>query len=229
MPRAAALSWQRFEQAAERYEDWYETRRGRRASRAERQLLSRLLAEFPHARSALEVGCGTGHFTAWLAERCRRVVGLDRAPGMVTELRRRHPGIPAVVGDAQRLPLEGGTVDVVIFVTTLEFLDTPETALAEAVTVARRGVIVVALNRWSLGGLSRRWGTQARRPLLGGARDHSLVSLSRMLRHAAGRRLCGLRRASTLFPDGLWNVRSRLPLGEVIGVAALLANPRRER
>jgi SAM-dependent methyltransferase len=217
--------WEAFEQAAPAYEAWYETPRGKRAGRAERDLLEWLLAPLPNLDGVLEVGCGTGHFTAWLAERYRRVVGLDRAPGMVTELRRRHPRIPAVVGDAHRLPLDGGTVDVVIFVATLEFLDAPETALAEAVTVARRGVIVVALNRWSLGGLSRRWGSQARRPLLGGARDLSLVSLTRMLRHAAGRRLCGLRQASTLFPDGLWNARSRLPLGAVIGMAALLTSP----
>jgi SAM-dependent methyltransferase len=217
-----AASWEAFEQAAATYEAWYARPRGQRAAAAERALLDWLLAPFPRAACVLDVGCGTGHFTGWLASRGSRVIGLERAPAMLAGLRRRHPRLPVVLADAHRLPFRGATVDVAVCVTTLEFLERPDEALAEAVRVARRGVVLVVLNRWSLGGLSRRWGPQSRRPLLGLARDYAVPALVGHLRQAAGGRLERLRWTSALFPDGLWRVRAPVPLGDVLGVAAVL-------
>jgi ubiquinone/menaquinone biosynthesis C-methylase UbiE len=212
-------TWQLFERHAARYEGWYASPRGRRADRAERALLERLLAPFGAARSALEVGCGTGHFTRWLAGRMPHVVGLDRAPAMLAEASRHHPRLLLVQGDAHHLPIRGRSVDLSVFVLTLEFLDDPAGALAEAVRVTRRGLVVVALNRWSLGGFSRRWGRDARRPLLGQARDVTLAALRGLASAAAGPRLRALRWASALFLDGLVGPRAGMPLGGVIGVA----------
>jgi SAM-dependent methyltransferase len=169
------------------------------------------------------VGCGTGHFAAWLRRSSIDVVGLDRSPAMLAELRRGHAAIPVVVGDAGRLPVRSGAVDVVVLVTALEFVEDPDAALSEAVRVARRGLVLLLLNRWSLGGLSRRIGPQARRPILSSARDTSLVALRRAVRAAAGERLRSMRWASSLFPDGLWAARCRVPLGDVIGMAVILS------
>jgi ubiquinone/menaquinone biosynthesis C-methylase UbiE len=220
-----AMPWAIFERAAGQYEAWYGTAAGRRADQAERALLQWLLQRFPTAGSVLDVGCGTGHFTAWLATQRVRAVGLERAPAMLAEMRLKWPYLPAVLGDAHQLPFRGGAVDVVVFVTALEFLEEPVQALVEAVRVARQGVIVVALNRWSLGGLSRRWGAQAKRPLLGQARDYSMRELRTLLCRAAGPRLQAVCWASTLLPDGLWRRRTRIALGDVLGLAAVLAAP----
>jgi ubiquinone/menaquinone biosynthesis C-methylase UbiE len=214
-----AGAWRLFERAAAGYESWYATRRGRRADLAERVLLDRLLAPFAGAQSALEVGCGTGHFTGWLAGRIGHVVGVDRAPAMLAEARRHHPTLRLVRGDAHRLPIRSRIIDVSVLVLTLEFLEEPERALTEAVRVARRGLVVVALNRWSVGGLSRRWGRDARRPLLGRAEDFTLSSLRGLASTAAGPRLRGLRWASALFPIGLVAGSGRLPLGGVVGLS----------
>jgi SAM-dependent methyltransferase len=216
------VPWEIFERAASHYEDWYTTPRGEHAEQAERALLEWLLRLFPGARSVLEVGCGTGHFTTWLTRQGLWVLGLDRAPAMLTELHRRAPALPVIVSDAHRLPVGGRAVDLVMFVTTIEFLEEPDMALAEAVRVARRGLLLVVLNRWSQGGLSRRWGPQARGSLLGQARDFSLGSLRALVRKAAGGRLQEIHWTSTLFPDGLWRVRAPLPVGDVIGMAAVL-------
>lgn len=217
------MSWRLFERAAEGYEAWYATARGRRVDEAERALLAWLLAPFADARSVLDVGCGAGHFAAWLRGHALDVIGLDRSPAMLAELRRRHAAIPAIVGDAGGLPVRTGAVDVALLVTTLEFVERPEAALSEAVRVARQGLVVVVLNRWSLGGLSRRVGPQARRPILGAARDLSLFALRRMARVAAGDRLQSLHWASSLFPDGFWAARWRVPIGDVIGMAVVLS------
>lgn len=212
-----------FARDAAGYETWYATPRGQRVDRAERALLEGLLAPFATARSALEVGCGTGHFTRWLAGRLPRVAGLDRAPAMLAEARRHRPHLSLVQGDAHHLPIRSRAVDLSVFVISLEFVDRPALALAEAVRVARQGMLVVTLNRWSLGGFSRRWGTDARRPRLGRARDVTLASLRELASTAAGPRLCALRWAGALFPGGLVRMPAPIPLGDVIGVAVELA------
>jgi SAM-dependent methyltransferase len=220
-------AWQAFEAAAGRYEEWYGTSRGRRVSEAERALLAWLLDPLGPLERVLDVGCGTGHFTAWVGQRCPHTIGLDRAPAMAREVRRRDLRLPVVLGDAHRLPFRPRSVDAVMLVTSLEFLEEPTAALTQAVEVTRRGIVLVALNRWSLGGWSRRWGRESGQPLLGTARDFSLGSLRAMLRRAAGRRLAGIRWASTLFPDGLWRLRAPVPLGAVIGMVAMLSGESR--
>lgn len=216
------MPWEIFERAAERYDAWYETPQGQRADRAERALVDWLLACFPDAETLLDIGCGTGHTTAWLAARSLRVFGLDRSPAMLGQMRASHGGLPAILGDAHHLPVRDGAVDLTLLLTTLEFLEDPLGALAETVRVSRRGVLLVVLNRWSAGGLSRRIGPQARGSLLGQARDMSAAELRAMARRVAGSRLESVHCASTLLPDGLWAVRTRLPFGDVLGVAIML-------
>ena len=216
------MSWERFDQAAPRYEGWYRTARGSSAAWAEERLLGRLLNWFPSSRSALEIGCGTAHFARWLAHEGVEVIGLDRSPAMLAEARRLAPGLSLSCADAHRLPFRNRSVDLAIFMTTLEFLDSPSDALLEAVRVARAGVIVLALNRWSVGALSRRWGSEAKGELLRHADDLSLPRLRVMLRGAADPRLRELHWASAVFPGPLRPAVAPIPVGEVLGVAAVL-------
>jgi uncharacterized protein YceH (UPF0502 family)/protein-L-isoaspartate O-methyltransferase len=51
----------------------------------------------------VEVGCGPGHVTAYLAEAGAEASGLDLSPGMVAEARRRFPDGSYDVGDLRRL------------------------------------------------------------------------------------------------------------------------------
>ncbi len=216
------MSWQLFERYASDYEQWYETRRGRRIAQAEQDLLAWLLRALPGARSILEVGCGSGLFTRRLAGEGFRSVGLDRSPAMIGALRERAPEIPALLGDALALPFRDASVDVVLFVTSLEFVSDPLQALREAVRVARRGVVLLVMNRLSLGGLSRQVGPQSRRPLLSQARDFRASVLESLALQAGGGRSVGIRWAGTLFPWPFRGWRGRLPLGDVIGVALVL-------
>jgi SAM-dependent methyltransferase len=216
------MTWEHFEQTAARYEAWYETRAGRRVSQAERLLIRRLLRQFPASASTLEIGCGTAHFTKWLAEGRLEAFGLDRSPAMLAEAQRLARGLPLVRADAQRLPVGDRCVDLAFLITTLEFLASPFDALQEAVRIARRGVIVVALNRWSIGGLSRRWGRKAKGELLRHAQDFSLPRLRAMLRRAAKHRLREVRWASAVFPAPFHEASAPIPFGEVVAITAAL-------
>lgn len=54
----------------------------------------------------LEVGCGAGRCTGWLALHFDRVVGLDVAPSMIREARRlvTAPNVTFTLGDGETLP-----------------------------------------------------------------------------------------------------------------------------
>jgi len=136
-------------EAARRYEEWYETGFGRRADAVERRLLGRHLEDFEGARSLLEIGCGTGHFAdLWAAsELCS--TGIDLAPDRLGFSRRTRPSFPVVRGEALRLPFRDRSFDVAALVTALEFMSPPAAAVEEAARVARRGLLIGALNRWS--------------------------------------------------------------------------------
>jgi SAM-dependent methyltransferase len=195
----------------------------RKVDRAERALLERLLSQFPQVRSVLEIGCGTGHFARWFASRLSFAIGLDRAPAMLADFRTASPGIPLVLGDAHRLPIRDGGVDLSALVVSLEFMDDPSAALAEATRVASKGTVLVVLNRWSCGGISRTIGPQRRRRILSQARDYSLRSLKTMAVKAAGRRLQRIVWTSTLFPDCFWRISLPIPVGDVLGMALVLS------
>jgi SAM-dependent methyltransferase len=218
-----AEAYQPFNEAdaAGGYEDWYETK-GRRADLLEKRLLARLLAEFPQARSVLEVGCGTGHFTRWLADQGVRAVGLDRSEVMLTEARRRS-GARYVLGDAQALPFADRTWDLVVLITTLEFVPDAERALAEAVRVARQGVLLGVLNRWSW--VARSYRRSGRSPWKS-ARFFTPGELKRLVRRIAGGRLQGIRWRTALWPVPFLE-ELPLPFGGFIGMAARLAEEKR--
>ena len=90
----------------------------------------------------LEVGCGEGVVTQRLAARVPRVIGLDLdVPALRTAWAARD-GIEFVAGDAHALPFDDGAFDAVALIESLQLIDDPHRALAEAARVARRRVLV---------------------------------------------------------------------------------------
>lgn len=201
---------------AQRYEAWYGGA-GKDADILEKDLLGKLLRLFPNARSVVEVGCGTGHFTRWMAERGLQAVGLDISEPMLAQARRQ--GGPSYrSGDAEALPFADRSHDVVALITTLEFLPHPARALAEAVRVARQGVLLGALNRWSL--LTLRYRLSGK-PMWRCARFFGPWELAALMRQAAGGRMKSMTWRTTLWP--IASVRDLpLPWGGFIGVAVQL-------
>ncbi len=207
------------EKVAAHYEAWYESPEGRRADALEKALLTHLLARFSGARTVLEVGCGTGHFSRWMQAQGMRVVGLDLSGPMLAQARAMN-GVPLIQGDAHRLPIASGAFDLVVMVTTLEFLRCPREAIAEALRVARHGLILGVLNRWSPLGLSRRLAGLFRPTVYRAARFYSVGELKRLLRAAAGPPAHILWR-TTLFPRGCPWQQAALPWGGFIGMAVV--------
>jgi len=194
------------------YEAWYETT-GRRADRLEKALLRRLLAVFARARTLLEVGCGTGHFTRWFGEQGLQVIGLDFSSPMLAEAVRLG-SLPYVQGDALALPFRAGAFDLVALITTLEFVNDPVQALAEATRVARHGLILGVLNRHSLLAWQRK---RSGEPLWQAARFFTPAELARLVQQAAAGKQVKIVWRTTLWP--VWPRELPLPWGGFIGLA----------
>ena len=201
---------------ASRYEQWYGAE-GKSADILEKELLGKLLDLLPTARSVLDVGCGTGHFTRWLAERSLEAVGLDASEPMLNEARRLG-GPRYIPGDAHLLPFADRSYDVTALITTLEFLPDPARALAEAARVARRGVLLGVLNRWSV--LTLRYRLSGK-PMWRASRFFGPWELAAMARRAAGARTNAVTWRTTLWPVPV--VRDLpLPWGGFIGAVVQL-------
>jgi SAM-dependent methyltransferase len=146
---------------------------------------------------------------------------LDRSLEMLREVPPEERA-RCVHGDAGALPFPDGSFDAVAFVTTLEFVSDPGRALAEAFRVARRGVVVGALNRHSLLGrrLRRRGG-----PIWSSARLFAVRELRQLVAGAAGGREPRIVVRTSLWP--LWPGSLALPWGGFIGLAAVVSGPGR--
>lgn len=110
-----------------------------------REILLGLFGEMPSgpARKILDVGCGTGQFTPALS-RWGRVVGVD----LSSQAFRLHPGnadqeLILVRGDAQRLPFQQHSFDLVWASSILEHLKDDRLALQEIQRVLKPGGRVV--------------------------------------------------------------------------------------
>ena len=99
---------------------------------------------FPAGARVAEVGCGPGPVARALASQpgVATVVGVDPSPIFIAkgrELARDIPNVRFVEGDARALPLEDGSLDVLVFHTTLCHVPDPERALTEASRVLVAG------------------------------------------------------------------------------------------
>ncbi len=72
----------------------------------------------------LDVGCGTGHLTAQIAESGAEVVGVDRSPEMIAAARKAFPNLRFEITDARKLPFES-EFDAVFSNATLHWIHEP--------------------------------------------------------------------------------------------------------
>ena len=113
---------------------------------AERTAWDRIFDLVLAGRSALDVldaGCGTGFLSLELASRGHRVCGVDFAPAMLAEARRKATQQGAEVrfeeADAEQLPFSSASFDLVVSRHVLWTLPHPEMAIDEWVRVLRDG------------------------------------------------------------------------------------------
>lgn len=93
------------------------------------------------AGHVLDLGCGTGSLSLLAAERGHRVTGVDLAPGMLEQARRKLAGHDAefLLGDAASPPVRAGAYDVVLARHVLWALPDPAAAVRHWWSLLRPG------------------------------------------------------------------------------------------
>ena len=174
--------------AASELEAWYQSETGQAIFHLQMDTIFRLLKPRKGER-LLDVGCGVGAHLQRFKREGLSATGVDPSPEAL-DLAGARLGSRAGLfpGRAEDLPFEDNDFDLVTMINTLELVENPREALAEAVRVARRRVLVGVLNCFSLTGAG--WRIKG---LLGSERarrfrQYSWWSLTDMLKNATGSR-----------------------------------------
>jgi SAM-dependent methyltransferase len=165
---------------------WYSTPKGAAAVRIQWDLMVRLLRPMRGER-LLDVGCGPGFHLSLFKELGLSVSGVDPSwSGLNIAKERLGHAAELRHGFAEDLPFSDNEFDIVSLITTLEFVDDPFKALAEAARVARSRVLVGCLNSLSLTALYRRMRGLIFSDVYSGARFFNPYELKGLMRQILG-------------------------------------------
>lgn len=92
----------------------------------------------------LDLAAGTGKLTAGLLRHSADVVAVEPDTAMLAELRRALPGVRALAGAAERIPLDDGSVDAVVVGQAMHWFDAKR-AFAEMARVLAPGGVAAGL------------------------------------------------------------------------------------
>lgn len=113
----------------------------------------RFASEFCNDREVLDVACGSGQGLGYLAKVAKRVVGGDYDDKILHIAAKHYLGrVEVKKMDAQALPFQNESFDVVIFYEALYYLEFPEKFVSEAYRVLRHNgtLIICTVNKdWS--------------------------------------------------------------------------------
>jgi len=120
-----------FDSIAADYDSWYITDLGRAVDQVENELLQSMFT--PNGDKVLEIGCGTGLYTARLAAKGLKVTALDISGRMMVKAKERLKslGLTAewINADVTEVLDQLETYNGILSVTALEFIPNPEEVL----------------------------------------------------------------------------------------------------
>lgn len=130
-----ALVARRFSAAAGRYGD------GAALQQAGAAALLARLGHYPQGQRLLDLGCGTGAHLPVLATHAAELLAVDLAPNMVARAQAR--GYPALVADAEQLPLAAASFDRIFSNLMVQWLDGLGPVLAECKRLLQPGGVAL--------------------------------------------------------------------------------------
>ena len=171
---------------AQSYEQWWSKLKVDWTVSMEFDLMINLLN--PAAgESILDIGCGSGVSCRPLLARELNVTGIDPSPYMLDlSLVNLGNKVDLYRGFAEDLPFDDNSFNHALFFLSLEFVDDPAAAVAEACRVAKDRVFFGFLNRYALKGIHRRVAGLSTHPTFRHARFFSIWDVKKLVRSALG-------------------------------------------
>lgn len=104
----------------------------------------------PTCGAVVDLGCGTGDLLPLLCRKAKTVIGVDNAPGMLAEARKRHRldenQVSLRVGDLVHLPLRDEEVDCAVMTMVLHHVSEPEKVISEIAKVLKKGKLFILID-----------------------------------------------------------------------------------
>lgn len=126
-----------YNQIADDYDKWYQTPIGKQIDEWEKNLFSLHLKKLK-TQNILEIGAGTGHWTEFLSKNGFSVTGIDIAEQMLEQANKKKiPNTTFKVISAETLPFEDKSIENIVAITSLEFIENQEKAISEIFRVLK--------------------------------------------------------------------------------------------
>jgi len=90
----------------------------------------------------LDMGCGTGNYSAALQSVAGNVIGIDASIGMIGQARTKSPALQLVHGNVMSLPFDSQIFDGVFTIQVLHHIKNKQVFLKEAYRVLRKGAYI---------------------------------------------------------------------------------------
>jgi len=128
-----------FDNIADHYDRWYETKHGATYDRFEKKAVDKLIWNRTEGKMLLDVGCGTGHWSKFFSTKGYQTTGIDISERMVTIAKNKDIARSSFhVMDGHRMSFADNSFDIVAAITTLEFTTNPNAMIAEMARCVRK-------------------------------------------------------------------------------------------
>ena len=104
------------------------------------------VANIQSGEIAADIGAGTGFITEGLIQRGLRVIAIDQSEAMLQELKKKFKSAGEIdyrKGEAEKLPVEGDSIDYVFANMFLHHVELPSIAIKEMVRILKPGGMLV--------------------------------------------------------------------------------------
>jgi len=136
---------------ANNYDAYYQTELGKKVDEIEKRIISNLIKDMPRY-PMLELGCGTGHWSAFFIEEGFKLTGIDISKAMLRLAKQKDINADFYIANAQKLPFNSDSFQIVSSITMLEFVEDRDKVLLEIYRILKPGgwVILGCLNANSI-------------------------------------------------------------------------------
>lgn len=86
-------------------------------------LIVQEIAELCKDKIVVDLGCGTGTYLLPAMTYTTQIIGVDSSKLMLNYTKKKYPEVPLILCDAQNIPIADGSVDTVLCIGLLEYVD----------------------------------------------------------------------------------------------------------